>query len=205
MINFGNNKKKQEEEEKARAELEAQKEQMSKAMREMSDQVEAKAKEVAELEKKLEAARKDAEKVDVANKAVADAQAKMRQMQADLNKAQQEANKAKAAATAAATSTASAASQAVAEGSRVVLGGAPKPAVLAVGVTAWVQKAGGKNLRLRDKPGLNSNAFDGLVPGTQMTLLEGPTQLDGYPWWRIRAADGREGWVAGSELVLQPE
>lgn len=76
---------------------------------------------------------------------------------------------------------------------------------LQVGVTAWVQKAGGKNLRLRDAAGLNSNAFDGLAPGTQLTLLEGPQSLDGYTWWRIRASDGREGWVAGEELVTTPE
>jgi hypothetical protein len=38
-----------------------------------------------------------------------------------------------------------------------------------------------------------------------MTLLEGPVQDDGYPWWRIRTVDGREGWVAGTELVTSPE
>jgi predicted RNase H-like nuclease (RuvC/YqgF family) len=76
---------------------------------------------------------------------------------------------------------------------------------LAIGVTAYVQNAGGKNLRRRSAPGLNSNILDGLAPGTQMTLLEGPFTADGYTWWRMRAADGREGWVAGEELVTRPE
>lgn len=76
---------------------------------------------------------------------------------------------------------------------------------LAVGVTAWVQKAGGKSLRRRSAPGLNSQVHDGLAPGTQLTLLEGPVAADGYHWWRIRATDGREGWVAGEELVTTPE
>lgn len=76
---------------------------------------------------------------------------------------------------------------------------------LAVGATAWVQQAGGKSLRRRSAPGLNTQVYDGLVPGTQLTLLEGPVAADGYHWWRIRAADGREGWVAGEELVTSPE
>jgi uncharacterized coiled-coil protein SlyX len=76
---------------------------------------------------------------------------------------------------------------------------------LQVGMTAYVQKAGGKNLRLRSAPGLNSEVLGSLAPGTQLSLLAGPTTDDGYQWWQIRAADGREGWVAGSELVTAPE
>lgn len=76
---------------------------------------------------------------------------------------------------------------------------------LAVGATAWVQQAGGKSLRRRSAPGLSTQVYDGLAPGTQLTLLEGPVAADGYHWWRIRAADGREGWVAGEELVTSPE
>lgn len=87
-----------------------------------------------------------------------------------------------------------------------VAGAAPAAADgLAVGANAWVQRAGGKTLRRRDAPGLNSNVLDGLEPGTQLTLLEGPREQDGYSWWRMRASDGREGWVAGEELVTSPE
>ncbi|MEI8308057.1 MAG: SH3 domain-containing protein [Chloroflexales bacterium] len=76
---------------------------------------------------------------------------------------------------------------------------------LTLGATAYVQKAGGQNLRLHDLAGLESHVSDSLHPGTQLTLLIGPVQRDGYPWWRIRTADGREGWVAGTELVTHPE
>ncbi|MDW8392434.1 MAG: SH3 domain-containing protein, partial [Oscillochloridaceae bacterium] len=76
---------------------------------------------------------------------------------------------------------------------------------LAVGVTAYVRKTGGQNLRFRNGPGLDTNAFASLPPGTSMTLLEGPVQKDNYPWWRVRTSDGREGWVAGTELVTQPD
>lgn len=86
-----------------------------------------------------------------------------------------------------------------------VAGMAVGKAGMAAGATAWVQKAGGKSLRRRSAPGLNSTVQDGLAPGTELTLLEGPVAADGYNWWRIRAADGREGWVAGEELVTSPE
>ncbi|EFO79153.1 SH3 type 3 domain protein [Oscillochloris trichoides DG-6] len=79
------------------------------------------------------------------------------------------------------------------------------PHVLAVGRTAYVRKEGGKNLRLRSAAGLQTTVIDGLPPGTQMTLLAGPVDNDGYPWWHIRTSDGREGWVAGTELVTQPQ
>jgi hypothetical protein len=67
-----------------------------------------------------------------------------------------------------------------------------------------VQKAGGKNLRCRSASSLNPQVYDGLAPDLQQTLLEGPVAANGYHWWRIRAADGREGWVSGEELVTSP-
>lgn len=76
---------------------------------------------------------------------------------------------------------------------------------LAAGGTAWVQRAGGKNLRLRNAPGLNSEVLGAISPGTQLSLHEGPQDVDGYSWWHITTQDGREGWVAGEELVTHPE
>lgn len=81
----------------------------------------------------------------------------------------------------------------------------PAMGVLAVGNSAYVQRAGGKNLRRRSAPSLESHVIDGLEPGTHMTLLAGPTQAAGHAWWHIRTDDGREGWVAGEELVTQPD
>ncbi|HMO58605.1 MAG TPA: SH3 domain-containing protein [Roseiflexaceae bacterium] len=76
---------------------------------------------------------------------------------------------------------------------------------LAIGTTAWVRKAGGRNLRRRAAPGLSADIHDTLPPGTQLSLLEGPIKADDYTWWRVRVSDGREGWVAGEELVTQAE
>ena len=208
MFGFGNKKK--EEEEKAQAEKTAQ------AMRNMSDQLAQKGKEIGDLEDKLDAAKKDAASGDQAEKALADARAELAKLKIEAAKAKAEAARvATAAAAAAPSSTPTAIPGAGKLGSATpaapagtVLGSAPEARAaggLAAGVTAYVQNAGGKNLRLRDKPGLDSNAFDGLAPGTSMTLLDGPVQDDGYPWWHIRTSDGREGWVAGTELVTTPQ
>lgn len=204
MLGFGNKKKKEEEEaEKAKAE------QMAQAMRSMSDQLAQKGKQIADLEDQLDDARKDAAAKEAAEKALAEARAELAKMKIEAAKA-----KAAAAAEASAAAKAAKAAEAAATPAAPIpastpLGGAAAPAPatggLAVGASAWVRKAGGKNLRLRDNHGLDSNAFAGLPPGTRMTLLEGPVEDDGYPWWRVRVDDGREGWVAGTELVTSPE
>jgi len=211
MFGFGNKKKEEEEKaEKAQAEKTAQ------AMRSMSDQLAQKGKEIGDLEDKLDAAKKDVAAGDHAEKALADARAELAKLKIEAAKAKAEAARVATAAAAAAHASTSTAipgagklgSATPAAPAGTVLGSAPEaPAAggLAAGVTAYVQKAGGKNLRLRDKPGLDSNAFAGLAPGTSMTLLDGPVQDDGYPWWHIRTSDGREGWVAGTELVTTPQ
>jgi Bacterial SH3 domain len=76
---------------------------------------------------------------------------------------------------------------------------------LAVGAAAWVREEGGKNLRRRSAPGTSSKVIDSLPPGTQVAVLDGPVEADGYHWWQVRVGDGREGWVAGEELVVKPE
>jgi uncharacterized coiled-coil protein SlyX len=221
MFDFG--KKKREAEEAAEK---AKQEQIGKAMRSMSDQIAGQAQTIEKLEEQLAAAKSGATTNDAASKALAQAQAQLKQMRDEMEKMKASATASAAAGKAAAAAGASTAGSvggakvtSAKDAASSVLGGspeatpAPQPAPaapaatggLSIGGTAYVQRAGGKNLRLRDAPGLGSNAFAGLPPGTQMTLLAGPVAKDGYPWWNIRAADGREGWVAGTELVTQPE
>jgi hypothetical protein len=76
---------------------------------------------------------------------------------------------------------------------------------VAVGCPAWVTRAGGQVLRMRDGPSLSGVILTRLPIGTQMEVLEGPRPADGFTWWRVRSTGGREGWVAGENLVLQPD
>lgn len=202
MFGFGKDKDKDKDKE--------EQEKLGRTIANLSDQVGglqqeaiAKNKQIEELKKQVQEAQAKAASGGAAAKAqeqaqkttemlLKDAQAQVHDLEkriADLAKSKAEAE-AKAAPAAAAVSN--------------VLGSVAAGG-LAAGVTAWVQNAGGKSLRRRSAPGLDSNVLDGLQPGTQLSLLEGPVAKDGYSWWRVRAEDGREGWVAGEELVTKPE
>ncbi|MBK9944769.1 MAG: SH3 domain-containing protein [Kouleothrix sp.] len=76
---------------------------------------------------------------------------------------------------------------------------------LAVNCDAWVTRKGGLSLRMRAGAGTGARILIKLPVGTQLTLLEGPTPANDRNWWRVRTVGGREGWVAGEELVLQPD
>lgn len=70
---------------------------------------------------------------------------------------------------------------------------------------AGVQTAVGKTLRLHAGPSQEAQLLQGSALSTRLTLLEGPITADDYTWWKVRTIDGREGWVAGEELVSHPE
>jgi hypothetical protein len=77
---------------------------------------------------------------------------------------------------------------------------------LAVNCQAWVTRQGGLVLRMRSEAAIQPDNVVGRLPiGTQMTVLEGPASADGFTWWRVRTVGGNEGWVAGENLVIQPD
>ncbi|NJN14868.1 MAG: SH3 domain-containing protein [Oscillochloris sp.] len=200
MLGFG---KKKDDDDKEKAEQA----QIGQAMRSMSDQIASQAQKIKQLEEELDDAKEQAGDNDEATSKLKDAQAELRKMKIEMARV-----KAEAAKNAAEAAKSGAAEQASELGIGVTKIG-PKtdsPAEtpvggLQIGGMAYVQKAGGKNLRRRSAPGLDSDVIDGLAPGTQLTLLAGPVEDDGYPWWQIRTGDGREGWVAGTELVTEAE
>jgi chromosome segregation ATPase len=206
MFNFGKDKAKEEQEK------------LGKTIANLSDQVgglqqelNKKNKEMEAMQQKLQQAQASGAGAAQAAQAQKEAQEALRASQAQMQELQKqiaELSKAKAAAEAAAkaaqaqaaqpgvTNAAAQAQPAAAQAEQAV--GAAR---LAVGVTAWVQNEQGQNLRRRSEPGLEAKVLDGLAVGTQLTLMEGPVSEDGYTWWRVRAKDGREGWVAGEGLV----
>lgn len=187
---FGRKKREEEQAEQVRKKEEAarKEQEIRQSINQMQTQLSKRAQEVQQLNKELEAAKADKKQSEATQK-------QLQAMQKEMAALQQRLKEAEAQSVPAAPAPA-ASQQPVA---------APRPEGLAIGATAWVRKAGGKGLNRRSAPGINSTVHDSLNIGTQMTLLEGPLTADGYTWWRMRTSDGREGWVAGEELVTQPE
>lgn len=65
---------------------------------------------------------------------------------------------------------------------------------LVVGDIAEVFTTEGDRLNLRAEPSTDAEILDALQYGEAVTLLEGPRKEGGYSWWRIRTAEGLEGW-----------
>ncbi|WP_322795329.1 hypothetical protein [Tepidiforma sp.] len=77
---------------------------------------------------------------------------------------------------------------------------APAPGPLVKGDTARTNTPG-DCLRLRSAPG--GDIIDCLGHGSRVTILEGPVEHLGMPWYRVATARG-EGWMAGPYLLKEP-
>jgi hypothetical protein len=69
----------------------------------------------------------------------------------------------------------------------------PVPA-LQIGATYQITGVGDE-LNLRQAPTRAGGALKVLHTGDTVTVLEGPVDADDYYWWRLRTADGVEGWA----------
>ncbi|NPV67768.1 MAG: protein kinase [Anaerolineae bacterium] len=77
------------------------------------------------------------------------------------------------------------------------------PGVLAsrlhVGATALVDTPDGLPLRLHSDPGSNAPVTASIANRVRVTLLDGLVCLEGYGWWKVRAATGHIGWTAEAD------
>ncbi|MFQ3645825.1 MAG: SH3 domain-containing protein [Anaerolineae bacterium] len=79
----------------------------------------------------------------------------------------------------------------------------PAP-LLQPGMNVRVQMREGEWLNLRESPGLQGRVITMLRDKTRLTLVEGPVEVDGLRWWRVRTR-WQEGWCveqAGDTLAL---
>jgi hypothetical protein len=76
---------------------------------------------------------------------------------------------------------------------------------IAPGATVVVQGTLGNGLNLREQPSTYSKIVANLKEATTLTVLEGPREADGYVWWHLKTADGKDGWGAANWLVLKTE
>lgn len=74
---------------------------------------------------------------------------------------------------------------------------------IAPGATVVVQGTRGLPLNIRAAASTGSRVIGSVKEGALLTVLEGPQQAGGYTWWKVRTADGKEGWAAGEYLVLK--
>ncbi len=79
--------------------------------------------------------------------------------------------------------------------------------VLTIGSNATVTTTDGDSLNMRGGAGRAFDIVAKLPDGTPVTLIDGPQDADGFTWWKVRTADGSEGWVveaAEDERTLIP-
>lgn len=69
------------------------------------------------------------------------------------------------------------------------------PLPLAVGATARIVTTEGDMLNVRSGAGTSFALLYQFANNTRVSVLEGPIAAGGFTWWRVRADDGREGWV----------
>ena len=76
------------------------------------------------------------------------------------------------------------------------------PAPLAVGLTAVVVGVGNDELNVRNLPNRSgSEVLFRAAGGTELELIGGPTEADGFVWWRVRDPQFQvEGWAAARYL-----
>jgi WD40 repeat protein len=75
--------------------------------------------------------------------------------------------------------------------------------LLEVGGRAQVHVINNEALNVRSEPMIANNLLQVLFDGDVVTLLEGPHETGGLVWWRVRTAQGTEGWVVESADGIQ--
>jgi uncharacterized protein YgiM (DUF1202 family) len=78
---------------------------------------------------------------------------------------------------------------------------------LRVGGTAVVNTSSGDSLNMRSDTGVQYQIRAKLERGTEVTVLDGPVNADGYNWWLVREPNGVEGWIVdfyGGQITLVP-
>ena len=182
-----------------------EKRQMSEGMQSMSEQIGALSKQLADKNAEIDRLQASAKSAASDTSALQAARQQVDDLQKQLHELQRKAAEDQAAREAEAMAADLIRKQKADAQAKEVAAAPATSGGLAVGGTAYVTRAGGMALRLRNGAGLNSEIAGRLHPGTEMQLLEGPRHADNHAWWRIRTTDGREGWVAGEELRTQPD
>jgi uncharacterized protein YraI len=75
------------------------------------------------------------------------------------------------------------------------------PAEVTIGFYAEVANTEGFGVTIRGGPSTNNVAMTVAEEGAVLLTLDGPEEGNGYLWWKVRLADGTEGWAASDFLA----
>lgn len=64
--------------------------------------------------------------------------------------------------------------------------------------------ASGVGVYLRQDPSTTAPDIEWLLDGTELVVLPGQTEADGYTWVLVRTSSGTEGWVATDFIEITP-
>lgn len=59
-------------------------------------------------------------------------------------------------------------------------------------------------VRLRSAPARSASTLTQIVPGTQFTVIGGPSCSDNWSWWNVRMENGTTGWVSEGGDEIDP-
>lgn len=74
---------------------------------------------------------------------------------------------------------------------------------LAIGATVVVTGSGGTGVNFRAEPSTESDIIDVLLDGTELTVVDGPLDAEGYTWWQVEGVAGT-GWLVQDYLQTSP-
>lgn len=83
----------------------------------------------------------------------------------------------------------------------------PTPQRIQVGSQVAVDGVGANKLNVRDNPGsIGTSVLFRADEGTLFEVIDGPSQADGFTWWRIQAVNNpsQAGWAASNYLIIPP-
>jgi hypothetical protein len=69
-------------------------------------------------------------------------------------------------------------------------------------INAVIGNTGFQGVNVREEPGLSGAILSKLTNGTEVLLLDGSIEVDGYVWQQIEFGTGQPGWVAEDFLIL---
>lgn len=81
------------------------------------------------------------------------------------------------------------------------------PMPITINTIVQVDGVGADELNVRDTAGVQgTNVLFRAPEGTVLTVIDGPTQADGFTWWRVRSQlnPSLEGWAVANFLAVVP-